>query len=146
MCFLFSKFESVTYYTGCKGAEGKEFLQVSRRNWRQPSKPVLKKVPKVVVAPNYSLHAGRISTTGCFAKLEDFDGTNLTPDPKGENKHALNKLVEAERCPKGVVAAPEPAAAEPSHESAPKSVAAEPHHMETVEEILHHLHDKPHFR
>lgn len=79
MCLLFSKFKSVTYYTGCAEPE---LLQVPRRDEKHA----------------HGVHVGRNVTTGCFAKLEDFVGTDLTPDPKGENKLALRDLTKADRC------------------------------------------------
>jgi hypothetical protein len=78
ICLLFSKFKSVTYYTGCKEANFQ-----ARRVGEQ------------------SEH-GRLGNftydTGCFAKLEDFVNTDLSPDPTGKNKLALRDVTKADRC------------------------------------------------
>jgi len=62
LCFLFSKFKSVTYYTKC----------------------------------------GNVTTdktkTACYAKLEDFEGVSLKPDPSGKCALCLTKATQAKRC------------------------------------------------
>jgi hypothetical protein len=82
MCFLFSKFHEVQYYTGCDEdavvtSKTSSFLQ--KHNHTQP---VLEE-PKMAV---------------CSAKLSKFVGTNLTPDPSGKNKFKLKELTKADRC------------------------------------------------
>jgi len=84
MCFLFSKFTEVQYYTGCdedavdtsKPAKS-SFLQKS--NHTQP----VQDEPQLAI---------------CAAKLSKFVGTNLTPDPSGKNKFKLKELTKADRC------------------------------------------------
>lgn len=81
MCFLFSKFTAVQYYTGCDEdavvTSKKSFLQKS--NSSQP----VQEEPALAV---------------CAAKLSKFVGTNLTPDPSGKNKFKLKELTKAARC------------------------------------------------
>lgn len=68
VCFLFSKFKSVQYWTGC----GKSaFLQVSKREGLAAE---------------------------CFAKFSSFDGVNLTPNPSGKCDLCLKAVTKAERC------------------------------------------------
>jgi hypothetical protein len=80
LCLLFSKFKSVTYYTGCK-----EVSLHARK-----------------VVKEHSVHGAKLGNfsydTGCFAKLEDFVNTNLSPDPTGKNKLALKEVTKADRC------------------------------------------------
>jgi hypothetical protein len=130
MCFLFSKFESVTYYTGCVGEGSGEFLQAYRRN---------QKLSKVEVFEGM--------TTSCFAKLENFEGTNLTPDPKGERKDALNHLKQASRCPEGEATVAKSAAAEPRSDLKTKNKKPMRHWIErgTPAQRLRRLHAKPNF-
>jgi len=68
LCFLFSKFETAFYYTGC----GKAFLQTEER------------------AAPYSVK--------CQAKFSAFEGTTLKPDGSGKCKQCLKKLTKADRC------------------------------------------------
>eukprot|EP00747_Dinoflagellata_sp_TGD_P091404 gnl/TRDRNA2_/TRDRNA2_165039_c0_seq8.p1 gnl/TRDRNA2_/TRDRNA2_165039_c0~~gnl/TRDRNA2_/TRDRNA2_165039_c0_seq8.p1 ORF type:complete len:165 (+),score=47.44 gnl/TRDRNA2_/TRDRNA2_165039_c0_seq8:145-639(+) len=70
LCFLFSKFESVTYYTGCK-KDGASFLQGNKE-----------KTPEVT----------------CVAKFSEFSGTTLKPDPSGKCKQCFKKATQADRC------------------------------------------------
>jgi len=81
MCFLFSKFTEVQYYTGCDDdavvTSKKSFLQ--KGNSTQP----------VTDEPQKAI---------CAAKLSKFVGTNLTPDPSGKNKFKLKELTKAARC------------------------------------------------
>jgi hypothetical protein len=70
LCFLFSDFKSATYYTGCKAAA---FLQKS------------------------SL-AGAMADTKCMAKVSEFEGTTLKPDPSGKCKQCLKEATKADRC------------------------------------------------
>jgi len=81
MCFLFSKFKAVQYYTGCDEnaviTSKKSFLQKS--NSSQP----VQEEPAMAV---------------CAAKLSKFVGTNLKPDPSGKNDFKLKELTKADRC------------------------------------------------
>jgi len=68
LCFLFSGFDTGSYYTGC----GKSFLQAHA-----------KKAPY---------------EAGCYAKLSKFVGTTLTPNPSGKCKQCFKELTKADRC------------------------------------------------
>jgi hypothetical protein len=72
LCFLFSKFETAFYYTGCGDAStGKaSFMQLQ-------------------AAPY---------TVKCQAKFSKFEGTTLKPDASGKCKQCLKKLTKADRC------------------------------------------------
>jgi len=70
LCFLFSKFESVQYFSGCK-EDG--FLQTSRKG----EKPF---------------------DANCYAKTAVFEGTTLKPDPEGKCKQCLKEATNAKRC------------------------------------------------
>jgi hypothetical protein len=72
LCFLFSKFSSVTYYTGCGSSA---FLQT-------------------VVASR----AAAANTTKCVAKFADFQGTTLEPDLSGTCEGCLKEAKKAARC------------------------------------------------
>jgi len=78
LCFLFSKFKTATYYTECKacGGAGDEtaFLQ---------------KMQKKKAAA---------CSAGCYAKLLNFEGTTLKPDPSGKCKQCLKSATQAARC------------------------------------------------
>jgi len=74
LCFLFSKFEEVTYYTGCEKAA---FLQKSQAALEDALPPM-----------------------ACMAKLSKFVGTTVKPDPSGKCNGCLKKATEAKRCPK----------------------------------------------
>jgi len=83
LCFLFSEFKSVTYYTGCLEAsppkKGNKFLQSVAS---QPKD----KAPLAA------------ADTKCVAKFANFEGTNLTPDPSGKCKGCLKEAKKAARC------------------------------------------------
>jgi hypothetical protein len=68
LCFLFSRFNTGFYYTGC----GKSFLQVESEK-----------------APYEA---------GCYAKLSKFVGTDLTPNPSGKCAQCFKTLTKADRC------------------------------------------------
>jgi len=68
MCFLFSKFSTGVYYTGC----GKSFLQSGATSAPFESK--------------------------CYAKLSKFVGTTLKPNPSGKCEQCFSDLTKAERC------------------------------------------------
>lgn len=69
ICFLFSKFSSAQYYTGC---DKKTFLQMN-----SSEEPF---------------------TATCLAKLQYFEGTTLKPDPSGKCKRCLKEATNANRC------------------------------------------------
>jgi len=72
LCFLFSRFNTAFYYTGCKSLIQKPaFLQ------------------ETTTAPN---------DVTCYAKLSRFEGTTLKPDPSGKCKECLRKATKANRC------------------------------------------------
>lgn len=68
ICFLFSKFTSAQYYTGCK----KSFLQANL--FKEPF------------------------TASCLAKTQYFESTTLKPDPSGKCKRCLKETTNAKRC------------------------------------------------
>jgi len=70
ICFLFSKFKSVQYYTGC---EAEKFLQVQSK----------KEAPFMA---------------SCVAKLSLFEGTTLKPDKSGKCDMCLKEATKAARC------------------------------------------------
>jgi hypothetical protein len=81
MCFLFSKFTEVQYYTGCD----EDAVVTSKKSFLQKgnsTQPVQDEPQKAI----------------CAAKLSKFVGTNLTPDPSGKNKFKLKELTKADRC------------------------------------------------
>lgn len=72
LCFLYSKFKSVQYYTECA-----KFLQTSKKH----------------------SHRHKTSdTVTCKAKLQMFEGTTLKPDPEGKCKQCLKEATHANRC------------------------------------------------
>jgi len=73
LCFLFSRFSTAFYYTGCKSLiQQPAFLQESKG----------KDHPAVT----------------CYAKLSRFEGTSLKPDGSGKCKECLRKATKADRC------------------------------------------------
>jgi len=68
LCFLFSKFSTGFYYTGCGGKGA--FLQGE-------------------AAPY---------TAKCFAKLSKFEGTTIKPNPSGKCAQCFKELTKADRC------------------------------------------------
>lgn len=75
LCFLFSKFKSVQYWTGCDGASdppAKKFLQTGKKR------------------------GSDIAT--CNAKLQVFEGTTLKPNEEGKCKQCLKEATKADRC------------------------------------------------
>jgi len=82
ICFLFSKFESARYYTGCKSEEKKaSFLQKHNSTFDNPS--------DIVSNPEWPV---------CALKLSKFVGTSIKPDPSGKCKGCLKELKQADRC------------------------------------------------
>merc|ERR1719181_502460 len=73
VCFLFGKFKSVQYYTGCEG--GKDLLQTTKHSKRE--------------AP---------FAAECVAKLSLFEGTTLKPDKSGKCDMCLKEATKAARC------------------------------------------------
>merc|ERR1719235_2069174 len=70
LCFLFSKFNTAFYYTGCESfAQKPAFLQTGKPN-----------------------------DVTCYAKLSRFEGTTLKPDGSGKCKQCLKKATKANRC------------------------------------------------
>jgi len=68
LCFLFSKFETAFYYTGCEG-----FLQTKKSS----------KAP---------------FEAGCYGKLSKFEGTTLKVDKSGKTDSGMKKITKADRC------------------------------------------------
>jgi hypothetical protein len=73
LCVLFSKLKSAMYYTGCKEAAA----LVQRRARAGGADPF---------------------DTKCVAKLSDFEGTTLKPDPSGKCDMCLKETEEAKKC------------------------------------------------
>lgn len=74
VCFLFEKFESVQYWTGCADENMLDFLQSAKKTKEAPF----------------------LAT--CVAKLADFEGTTLKPDKSGKCKKCLKEATRADRC------------------------------------------------
>jgi len=74
LCFLFSKFETAFYYTGCS------FLQTEK-------KPAFLQTEKA--AP---------FEAGCYGKLSKFEGTSMKVDKSGKTDSGLKKITKADRC------------------------------------------------
>lgn len=74
ICFLFEKFKSVQYWTGCEDEAEADFLQ---------TKKTKKEAPFLAT---------------CVAKLADFEGTTLKPDKSGKCKMCLKEATKADRC------------------------------------------------
>jgi len=72
LCFLFSKFKTAFYYTGCSPAKKFMLLQAA-----QEAAPFEAK---------------------CLAKFSKFGGTTLKPDASGKCKQCLKTLTKADRC------------------------------------------------
>jgi hypothetical protein len=74
LCFLFSKFTTGFYYTGCGKAGPAElgFLQETNKAAPYEAK--------------------------CFAKLSKFEGTTLKPNPSGKCAQCFKTLTKADRC------------------------------------------------
>jgi len=72
VCFLFGRFKSVQYYTGCEG--GSDFLQTKNSKKEAPF------------------------TAECNAKLSLFEGTTLKPDKSGKCDMCLKEATKAARC------------------------------------------------
>jgi hypothetical protein len=68
LCYLFSKFSTGFYYTGC--GDDKAFLQATAAPFEAK----------------------------CFAKLSKFEGTTLKPNPSGKCKQCFKELTKADRC------------------------------------------------
>eukprot|EP00747_Dinoflagellata_sp_TGD_P130110 gnl/TRDRNA2_/TRDRNA2_174783_c2_seq5.p1 gnl/TRDRNA2_/TRDRNA2_174783_c2~~gnl/TRDRNA2_/TRDRNA2_174783_c2_seq5.p1 ORF type:complete len:487 (-),score=102.30 gnl/TRDRNA2_/TRDRNA2_174783_c2_seq5:243-1703(-) len=81
LCFMFSKFTSATYWTGCKS--GSSFLQAN-----QTAEGIYKPLG-ADDEPDYPI---------CAAKLADYAGLDLTPDKSGKCKECLKKVKRADRC------------------------------------------------
>lgn len=60
-----------------------------RRDIKGSTTTITTTTPPVLVNP---------SSTQCYAKLEDFVGTNLSPDPSGKCRLCLKKATKANRC------------------------------------------------
>jgi len=71
VCFLFGRFKSVQYYTGC--AKEEDFLQTRKKKTMA-------------------------STVSCVAKLSLFEGTTLKPDKSGKCDMCLKEATKAARC------------------------------------------------
>jgi len=95
ICFLFSKFKSVTYYTEC----GKGFLQKQSSFLQKNATQVLQKGnsdKKSAQEPEEK--KVDMEETMCYAKLSSFVGTTLKPDPSGKCDLCLKTADKAQRC------------------------------------------------
>jgi hypothetical protein len=99
VCFLFTKFKSVTYYTECKSFLQKplSFLQqpqathslTQRSNSTQDMKASSREGPPTDDSED---------VTKCYAKFASFTGTTLKPDPSGKCELCLKTADKAQRC------------------------------------------------
>jgi len=92
VCFLFSKFKSVTYYTEC----GSEFLQKSVSFLQNPqaTHAAIQKSNSTQLSKKREDEEG----TMCYAKFASFTGTTLKPDPSGKCDLCLKTADKAQRC------------------------------------------------
>jgi len=79
VCFLYSKFKTAQYYTGCGGS----FLQTKKALTRDGP-------PKKAVTGPFEAQ--------CVAKLQFFEGTSLKPNIKCPTDNCLKELTKANRC------------------------------------------------
>jgi len=93
LCFMFSKFKSVQYYTECAGGK-KSFLQKPLSFLQVPSQAVKANATLSKSDPGTAAPAG----TMCYAKFASFTGTTLKPDPSGKCKLCLKTAEKAQRC------------------------------------------------
>jgi hypothetical protein len=85
ICFLFSKFDSLTYYTGCdEGEQGQKSGFIQKDN------------STAAEAPNAIVEDPVIPV--CGLKLSKFVGTNIAPDPSGKCPGCLKNVNKAARC------------------------------------------------
>jgi len=121
LCLLFTKFTSVTYYTKCDAPKAplppptapvSKPVKVKSPTPPPLAQPVLLSQPipepgmvpepgmAPVPEPGMGVKAASTPTgaTQCFAKLEDFEGTSLSPDPSGKCELCLTKATKADRC------------------------------------------------
>merc|ERR1719199_944636 len=102
ICALFSKFTSMSYYTGCDtSAPATNFLQGSAR------RTGLQQLPQG-------------AATKCYAKFSELGEISLKPDPSGKCKHCLKSAVAKEGC------TPHADAAGKSCDDAPEPVKSRP--------------------
>jgi len=80
LCVLFSKLKSAMYYTGCKEANESA----------EPAAALVQGGGKSDGADPFD--------TRCVAKLADFEGTTLKPDPSGKCDMCLKEAEEARKC------------------------------------------------
>jgi len=99
LCFLFSKLKSATYYTGCTGKVPEiaiGFMQ-GKGNSSLTDDAEAAEDAEYATALKSELPAlgPRVE---CFAKMSEFVGTSLKPDPSGKTDFGLKKLTKADRC------------------------------------------------
>lgn len=98
VCFLFSKFKSVMYYTECES-----FVQTSPAFLQLPSAKASHAVIQKSNATEVSSKTDRedppkVAGTMCYAKFSSFVGTTLKPDPSGKCELCLKTADKAQRC------------------------------------------------
>jgi len=110
VCFLFSKFKSVTYYTECKSFLQKPFafLQIppqathaAIQKGNSTQEKIIGNSTQGMITGN-SIQAkskvGGDEGTMCYAKFASFTGMTLKPDPSGKCKACLKTADKAQRC------------------------------------------------
>merc|ERR1719171_3257471 len=107
VCFMFSKFKEVTYYTECGGPEDEkydkkgeeELVQIHKpNNFFQVSKTNSTKVHHNKTHAKHLKKKGEPKDTVCYAKFHNFVGVSLKPDPSGKCSMCLKKANKAQRC------------------------------------------------
>jgi len=96
VCFLFSKFKSVTYYTECGSKESLLQKSVSFLQNPQATHAMIQKSNSTQLSKK-PLEFDEESTM-CYAKFASFTGTTLKPDPSGKCDLCLKTADKAQRC------------------------------------------------
>jgi len=91
LCFLFSKFDTAFYYTGC-GGSSRRFLQVK-------STPA--NATKLLAHETQGKASSAPFEAVCYAKLSKFEGTTLKVDKSGKTDFGMKKITKADRCYEG---------------------------------------------
>jgi len=84
ICILYSKFKSVQYYTGCSSGP--------------PKKGPPKKKPFFLQVSEEGRPKNGGDVVACQAKLQSFEGLNLTPKGNGKCDICLKEATKANRC------------------------------------------------
>jgi len=89
LCFLFSKFDTAFYYTGCNKGSSRRFLQMS-------STPA--NATKLLAHETNGPISGRMFEAMCYGKLSKFEGTTLKVDKSGKTDFGMKEITKADRC------------------------------------------------